>query len=250
MDEREWLGCTDPKPMLEYVGGKEADPRVRLFLLACCRRLSRLLTPGTLENLDALDRCWDPLQLDDIALQASYDAERAEWACRTRPGGYEGGAPDRRRAAALAARAVRYAVEGRTGSGSMPPGEGPTASGLLDAAAQAVGHEAAARWGDGRAAEAGERRAQAALLRCLFGNFVRPVRLDPSWRSRDVWAVAEAAYEQGGLPQGTPDPTTLAVLADALEEAGCRDEQVLGHLRGPGPHARGCWVVDLLLGKD
>jgi hypothetical protein len=42
----------------------------------------------------------------------------------------------------------------------------------------------------------------------------------------------------------------LAVLADALEEAGCADADILSHLRGPGPHVRGCWVVDLLLGKE
>jgi hypothetical protein len=39
------------------------------------------------------------------------------------------------------------------------------------------------------------------------------------------------------------------VLADALEEAGCGDEEILGHLRGPGPHVRACWVLDLLLGR-
>jgi hypothetical protein len=43
--------------------------------------------------------------------------------------------------------------------------------------------------------------------------------------------------------------TDLPVLADALEEAGCTDQTILDHLRGPGPHVRGCWAVDLLLGK-
>jgi hypothetical protein len=49
---------------------------------------------------------------------------------------------------------------------------------------------------------------------------------------------------------GTLDNTRLAVLADALEESGCTSEDVLGHLRGPGPHVRGCWVVDLCLGRS
>jgi hypothetical protein len=52
------------------------------------------------------------------------------------------------------------------------------------------------------------------------------------------------------LPAGQLDPTRLAVLADAVEEAGCTDADLLGHLRGPGPHVRGCWAVDLLLGKE
>jgi hypothetical protein len=42
----------------------------------------------------------------------------------------------------------------------------------------------------------------------------------------------------------------LPVLADALEEAGCTISDILDHCRGPGPHVRGCWVVDLLLGKE
>jgi hypothetical protein len=52
------------------------------------------------------------------------------------------------------------------------------------------------------------------------------------------------------MPSGHLDPARLAVLADALEDAGCADADLLGHLRGPGPHIRGCWAVDLLLGKE
>jgi hypothetical protein len=62
--------------------------------------------------------------------------------------------------------------------------------------------------------------------------------------------LAQAAYEQRELPAGTLDVARLAVLADALEEAGHDQVDVLGHLRGPGPHVRGCWAVDLLLGKE
>jgi hypothetical protein len=62
--------------------------------------------------------------------------------------------------------------------------------------------------------------------------------------------LARSAYEQRELPAGTLDVARLGVLADALEEAGCADAGLLGHLRGPGPHVRGCWAVDLLLGKS
>ena len=57
------------------------------------------------------------------------------------------------------------------------------------------------------------------------------------------------AAEERRLPEGTLDPDFLAVLAEALEEAGCTDPAVLDHLRGPGPHVRGCWPVELILGK-
>jgi hypothetical protein len=64
-----------------------------------------------------------------------------------------------------------------------------------------------------------------------------------------VVALAQATYEERELPAGTLDLTRLAVLADALEEAGCDQPELLQHPRGPGPHVRGCWAVDLLLGK-
>ena len=62
-------------------------------------------------------------------------------------------------------------------------------------------------------------------------------------------SLAHAAYDERTLPSGHLDPARLAVLSDALEDAGCTDAAVLGHLRGPGPHVRGCHVLDLLLGR-
>jgi hypothetical protein len=70
------------------------------------------------------------------------------------------------------------------------------------------------------------------------------------WNDGTVRRLAEGAYEHRLLPSGTLDLARLAVLADALEEAGCDQADILKHLRGPGPHVRGCWAVDLLLGKE
>jgi hypothetical protein len=64
-----------------------------------------------------------------------------------------------------------------------------------------------------------------------------------------VVSLAQAAYDERDLPSGHLDPGRLAVLADALEDAGGSDPDILGHLRGPGPHTRGCWVLDALLRK-
>jgi hypothetical protein len=64
-----------------------------------------------------------------------------------------------------------------------------------------------------------------------------------------VVKLAQATYDNCLLPSGLLDSTRLGVLADALEEAGCDNPDILSHLRGPGPHTRGCWVVDLVLGK-
>jgi hypothetical protein len=83
---------------------------------------------------------------------------------------------------------------------------------------------------------------QCQLAPCVFGNPFRPVTVDPSWRTSDVVALARGVYDERAFDR-------LPVLADALQDAGCEDEQVLGHCRGPGPHARGCGVIDGLLGK-
>jgi hypothetical protein len=105
--------------------------------------------------------------------------------------------------------------------------------------------------------------AQADLLRCLFGNPFRD-----SQRLRSLHHVEGKTYEftsprlrswlawnNGTVPRlaeqiyADLDWAALPVLADALEESGCVDADLLGHLRGPGPHAKGCWAIDLLLGK-
>lgn len=94
-----------------------------------------------------------------------------------------------------------------------------------------------------------ERAARAALVREVFGNPFRPASLAPSCRTPTVQSLAQSAYEERQLPAGLLDCDRLAVLADALEDLGSATELV-EHLRGPGPHVRGCWAVDLCLGKS
>lgn len=84
---------------------------------------------------------------------------------------------------------------------------------------------------------------QAALLRDVFGNPFRPVVFSLSWRTSTVVALAQQMYE-------SRDFSAMSILADALQDAGCADIEVLAHCQGAGPHVRGCWVVDLALGKE
>jgi hypothetical protein len=95
-----------------------------------------------------------------------------------------------------------------------------------------------------------EGHGQARLVTEIFNNPFRAVSLDPAWRTPTVADLAAAAYEERSLPSGQLDPARLAVLADALEEAGCTNAEILGHLRSAGPHVRGCWCVDLVLAKE
>jgi hypothetical protein len=106
--------------------------------------------------------------------------------------------------------------------------------------------------GERLAARAVEQSFQCDLLRDIFGNPFRRIVFCSAWLSWNdsiVVRLAQAAYDDRILPAGTLDNTRLLILADALEEAGCTDEQILTHLRSGGEHYRGCWVIDLLLGK-
>jgi hypothetical protein len=84
-------------------------------------------------------------------------------------------------------------------------------------------------------------RLQCAWLRCLLGG-PEPVRFEPSWRTATTAPLAAGIYADNAFDR-------LPILADAVEEAGCTDAELLGHLRGKGRHVRGCWVLDALLGR-
>jgi hypothetical protein len=95
-------------------------------------------------------------------------------------------------------------------------------------------------------------RLRCLLLRDIFGNPFRPMTVAPyiqTWNDAVVGRLAQVAYDERQLAEGTLDNSRLAVLADGLEEAGCTSEEILDHLRQPGVHVRGCWAVDLCLGK-
>jgi hypothetical protein len=81
------------------------------------------------------------------------------------------------------------------------------------------------------------------LIRDIIANPFHPITVNPSWLTRTVVGLAQAIYTDRAFDR-------LPILADALEEAGCTDADILAHCRGPGPHVRGCWVVDLILGKS
>lgn len=88
-----------------------------------------------------------------------------------------------------------------------------------------------------------ELAAQSATLRDIFGNQFRPVTLNPAWLTSDVLALARGIYDERGFDR-------MPILADAFQDAGCDNDDVLDHCRDANQvHVRGCWVVDLVLGK-
>jgi hypothetical protein len=88
--------------------------------------------------------------------------------------------------------------------------------------------------------------AQVAALRCIFGNPFRPVTINPAWLAWNdgtTVKIAQAIYDKRTFDR-------LLILADALEDSGCDDEYILNHCHQSSVHVRGCWVVDLILGKE
>jgi hypothetical protein len=102
--------------------------------------------------------------------------------------------------------------------------------------------EFARRWAEADGKYFAPAKVRAALVRDVVGNPFRPSSVAPGWRSADVRRLAQDAYQERAFAE-------LPILADALEDARCTDEGVLAHLRSAGPHVRGCWALDLILGK-
>jgi hypothetical protein len=84
---------------------------------------------------------------------------------------------------------------------------------------------------------------KAIFFRCIFGNPFRTIAVEQSWLTSTVVALADGIYQERAFDR-------MPILADALQDAGCDKEDILNHCRQPGEHVRGCWVVDLLLGKS
>jgi len=244
MTESEWLISVEPKALFYHLG-PENDRKLRLLVANCFRRvwncLSHPKTQGALEFLEGVT------PNDYSASEAERDAENAVWECES-----------------LEARIVARAIADVLKDSRPLPFHMPCYEDMRERVTRYVDYPIntmnaivrSLRLGslekDPDKAVALESKHQCHFLRDIFGNPFRPVTIDPAWlvwRNGAVVKLAQSAYQERALPSGELEPERLAVLADALEEAGCTDAQILGHLRSPGPHVRGCWVVDLFLGK-
>jgi hypothetical protein len=149
--------------------------------------------------------------------------------------------------------------DGPRAEAAQRSGRRPIDHGLADHAAGWVAHKDALKAAERTAGSVGWVRSSAAdresiwqtpdLIRETFGNPFRPAAFEDSWRTPDVMSLAQAVYEERWVPSGWLDNVRVGVLADAVEEAGCSDQSVVSHLRAKHAHVRGCWALDLILGK-
>jgi hypothetical protein len=214
MDEQEWLACENLDTMRHFLNAAGAgDRKFRLFFCACLRRLWHLLSdPRSRAAVEAAERFADGLATAEELRKAHRRAERAAQ-------------PPGNTSAAIAAASVADWVLFLSDITER-----------FEYALHPVVWETSLEYA-----------AHRALLRDIAGNPFRPL-LAPPGLTEEVRSLAEAAYQERRLPEGTLDPTRLAVLADALEDVGA-DGALLAHLRSGGPHIRGCFAVDSLTGR-
>jgi hypothetical protein len=242
MTEAEWLACTDPQPMLEFLRGQSSERKLRLFAVACCRRLREFMLDERVRSaVEVAERFADGTVGEDAREDAKLDADEAA-------GEILDDIEERRilnsYAFWFAARVAHAAV-----CTAADP-DGPQAERAAEAAANGVEshvRDGLSDWQNAAAAKQAEMLQQATLVRDIFGPLpFRTVTINPLWLAWNDGTVVK-------LAQGIYDDRTfdrLPVLADALEEARCPDPDILAHCRQPGEHVRGCWVVDSILGKE
>jgi hypothetical protein len=236
---RDWLASSEPAALLGLLRGSASDRKLRLFAVACCRRILHLM--GAERSRTAVEVA--ERYADGLADSRKRKAARtAAWgvveAALTAAAAEGTGHRDATVAAIRAADAAASACDPKAASAAHD-----VTARAADAAERAL---RAAGGAGAYAAWTAEKAAHARLLRELFGNPFRAVTVYPAWLTWNggtVPQMAQTVYDGGRFE-------LLPILADALEEAGCRDAEVLAHCRVPGEHVRGCWVVDLLLERD
>jgi hypothetical protein len=232
MTEAEWLAATEPYGMLDFLRPKASVRKLRLFACGCCRQgvWPLLGDARSREAIEVAERFAEGAA-NRTALRTAWLAARAAATATNVP--VRAATRHAATAAAHAAYRDRRCARG-------------TAGAIFSIAYYGV-------WPSGGPDRDGQRAAHLALVRCVFDNPFRRRSVDPAWltwREGTVSRLARLAYDERQLPEGALDPVRLALLADALEDAGCSDAELLAHLRSPGPHARGCWALDLVFGKE
>jgi hypothetical protein len=235
--EDEWLECTEPESMVAFACGKASERKRRLLAVAACRRIWHLISEEpSRQAVEMAARLADGLADEkerskaeeaarDVAV-AAFDRWEQEltqvaaagigyWAATAAAGTLSLAEKEIEEVVSDAGMALAWSEDEYLAAG---PAYWP-------------GIELSGPWAD--------------LIRDVFGNPFRPLTLDPAlrtWHDGLLVSMTQQMYN-------SRDFSAMPVLADALEEAGCTDRQILAHCRGGEEHVRGCHLLDLLLEK-
>ncbi len=219
MTELKWLNCTDPLDLLMFLKGKESERKLRLFACACCRRnWASLIDNRSRDAVEKAEEYADDL-LDSESWYAAWNAAREA-----------ANSPH-----ILRQHPLNYAAQAAFDT-------------TRQKASSAVSHAVTSFWKmlgsiyEKTPEGLEERIEQCRLFREIVGNPFRPITLIPSCLTSTVLALATGIYIEKAFDR-------MPILDDALQDAGCDNEDILNHCRQPGGHVKGCWVVDLILSK-
>lgn len=249
MTQAKWQTSQDPSPMLEVIRDESKVRKAWLCAIAFCRRIERYMTdarcrqafaaseqfveeaaadyasrfskgPGDVgpNRNDEWRRAYDAKN-EAMAAHRYLDAVVAQAVCAL-PFNFNAGTPNME--------AIRVARNSADVMGELATDDPERDRLVYDTA------------------RLDEQLHQAIIVRCIFGDPFRPVVVDPAWLTWNggtVVQLAQVIYDERAFDR-------LPILADALKDASCQDAAILDHCRGLGPHVRGCWVVDLVLGKS
>ena len=234
MIEAEWIACGDPEKMLEFLRAKASDRKLRLFAVESVRLASKwLIHPNSLAAVEASERVAEGVSSTDI-LAPFY---RAAWDVLP----LEPYSDVHVVAARAAARTVQeQAYEAAT----------LTKNEIVELHAVMEEEKVVSEVEKYRVYWIGKAQGETllvAFLHDIFGNPLYPPSPLPrgviAWNDATVRRIAEGIYKERAFGR-------LGILVDALLDAGCEDEELIGHCRSEGPHVRGCWGVDLILGRS
>lgn len=223
MTEAEWLASDNPFPMLDFVRGKSSDRKLRLFACGCCRRIWSHL-PSEMEGKAVTlaerfaDGLTDPATLGIASADVwesylvGYEKSDMQWCCASTAAQFTSIPGERFK--------ERHELLNLIAN----------AAGVIESTEKKTVHESRAEF--------------VTVFAEIFGNPFRPIAADPAWLTFDVLTLANGIYEERAFDR-------MPILADALQDAGCENTDILNHLRDPNAtHVRGCWALDLVLGKE
>jgi hypothetical protein len=212
MTEEEWLTTTDTKSLLNYL--KQSDRKLKLLVSTLGQVYEKIVAmKGYREALELVERSADEAISSEILTSELHTILAPDLG------------PRHTKAQTTARNVIFCAVQGNHGTAFA-----------VRIATGVASYSLTARKPSGR-------KTGLDLIREIFGNPFRPVTFDPSWLTSTVLALAIGIYSDKAFDR-------LPILADALQDAGCDNDEILNHLRQPGEHCRGCWALDLILGKS